>query len=103
MPARRKPKPAAKAKERVEPHFGGRKREGARKTRKPPARKSASADRPLRRAALRVLVIACAWVALMLGGGFLYFVSRLPDPALLTLDDRPPNLTILAADGTVLA
>src|SRR6478752_3650316 len=101
MPARRKLKPAAKAKERVEPHFGGRKREGARNTRKPPARKSA--DRPLRRAVFRALVIACAWVTLMLGGGFLYFVSRLPDPALLTLDDRPPNLTILAADGTVLA
>jgi penicillin-binding protein 1A len=101
MPARRKPKPAAKTKERVEPHFGGRKREGARKPRKPSARKNA--DRPLRRAVLRAVVIACAWVALMLGGGFLYFVSRLPEPVLLTLDDRPPNLTILAADGTVLA
>jgi len=101
MPARRKAKPAAKAKERVEPHFGGCKRQGARKTRKPAARKSA--DRPLRHAVFRALVIACAWVTLMLGGGFLYFVSRLPDPALLTLDDRPPNLTILAADGTVLA
>jgi hypothetical protein len=49
MPSRRKPKPAARAKERVEPHFGGRKREGARKPRKPQALKSA--DRPLRRAA----------------------------------------------------
>jgi hypothetical protein len=39
MPSRRKPKPAARAKER----------EGARKPRKPQARKSA--DRPLRRAA----------------------------------------------------
>jgi len=41
MPTRRKTKPAARAKER--------KREGARKLRKPQARKSA--DRPLRRAA----------------------------------------------------
>ena len=40
MPSRRKPKPAARAKERVEPHFGGR---------KPQARKSVV--RPLRRAA----------------------------------------------------
>jgi penicillin-binding protein 1A len=101
MPARQKPKPAAKAKERVEPHFGGRKREPARKPRKPLARKNA--DRPLRRVALRTLFAACAIVVLVLGGGFLYFVSRLPDPVLLTLDDRPPNLTILAADGTVLA
>ena len=104
MPARRKPKPAAKAKERVEPHFGGRKREPAGKAAKrckPQARKST--DRPRRRAALRVLFVAFAWVMLTLGGGFLYFVSRLPDPVVLTLDDRPPNLTILAADGIVLA
>src|SRR6476659_5915119 len=101
MPARRKAKPAAKAKERVEPQFGGPKRQGARKTRKPAARKSA--DRPLRRAVFRALVIACAWVVLVLGGAFLYFVASLPDPILLTLDDRPPNLTILASDGTVLA
>jgi hypothetical protein len=48
MPSRRKPKPV-KAKERAEPHFGGRKRDGARKPRKPQARKSP--DRPSRRAA----------------------------------------------------
>ncbi len=104
MAARRKPKPAAKAakgKERVEPHFGGAKRAPARKSRKPQAQRST--DRPIRRVALRVLFIACAWVALVLGGAFLYFVARLPDPILLTLDDRPPNLTILASDGTVLA
>ena len=71
------------------------------KSRKPQARKRA--DHPWRRAALRALLMACALVAVVLGGGFLYFVSRLPDPVLLTLDDRPPNLTILAADGTVLA
>jgi hypothetical protein len=39
---------AIAAKERVEPHFGGRKREGGRKSRKPQVFKSA--DRPLRRA-----------------------------------------------------
>ena len=104
MAARRKPKPAAKTakgKERVEPHFGGRKPAPARKPRKASAQKTT--DRPFRRAALRVLFVACAWVVLVLGGAFLYFVARLPDPILLTLDDRPPNLTILASDGTVLA
>jgi penicillin-binding protein 1A len=104
MAARRKPKPAAKAakgKERVEPHFGGAKRAPTRKPRKASAQKGT--DRPFRRAALRVLFVACAWVVLVLGGAFLYFVARLPDPILLTLDDRPPNLTILASDGTVLA
>jgi len=100
MQARRKSKPAAKAKERVEPHFG-KSRAPACKSRKPQARKSA--DRPIRRAALGILLTACTFVVVMLGGGFLYFVLRLPDPILLTLDDRPPNLTILASDGTVLA
>jgi penicillin-binding protein 1A len=100
MQARRKSKPAAKAKERVEPHFG-KSRAPACKSREPQARKSA--DRPIRRAALGILLTACTFVVVMLGGGFLYFVLRLPDPILLTLDDRPPNLTILASDGTVLA
>ncbi|HYB05140.1 MAG TPA: PBP1A family penicillin-binding protein [Methyloceanibacter sp.] len=100
MQARRKSKPSAKAKERVEPHFG-KSRASACKSRKPQAWKSA--DRPIRRAALGILLTACTFVVVMLGGGFLYFVLRLPDPILLTLDDRPPNLTILASDGTVLA
>jgi penicillin-binding protein 1A len=100
MQAQRKSKPAAKAKERVEPHFG-KSRAPARKSRKPRARKSA--DRLIGRVALRIVLTACIFVVVMLGGGFLYFVSRLPDPILLTLDDRPPNLTILASDGTVLA
>jgi penicillin-binding protein 1A len=100
MQAQRKSKPAAKAKERVEPHFG-KSRTPARKSRKPRARKSA--DRLIRRVALRIVLTACIFVVVMLGGSFLYFVSRLPDPILLTLDDRPPNLTILASDGTVLA
>jgi hypothetical protein len=34
MPSPRKPKPSVKAKERAEPHFGGRKRAGPRKPRK---------------------------------------------------------------------
>jgi penicillin-binding protein 1A len=100
MQAQRKSKPAAKVKERVEPHFG-KSRAPARKSRKPRARKSA--DRLIGLVALRIVLTACIFVVVMLGGGFLYFVSRLPDPILLTLDDRPPNLTILASDGTVLA
>jgi hypothetical protein len=48
MASRRKPRPSAKAKERAEPHFGGRKREQARKPPQPQRRKSA--DRPLLRA-----------------------------------------------------
>ncbi|MFZ0398072.1 MAG: PBP1A family penicillin-binding protein [Methyloceanibacter sp.] len=102
MAARRKPKPAAKAakgKERVEPHFGG-KRAPARKPRKTSQRPTGST---IRRALLRGLYTTIALIALIIVGSFLYFVARLPDPILLTLDDRPPNLTILASDGTVLA
>jgi len=101
MAARRKPKPAAKAskgKERVEPHFGRAKRAPARKP-----RKTSQTGSTIRRALLRGLYTTIALIALIIVGSFLYFVARLPDPILLTLDDRPPNLTILASDGTVLA
>ena len=101
MATRRKPKPAAKAakrKEHVEPHFGGAKRAPARKP-----RKTSQTGSTIRRALLRGLYTTIALIALIIVGSFLYFVARLPDPILLTLDDRPPNLTILASDGTVLA
>ena len=104
MQARRKAKALATSGERVEPHFGGRgPARKPRKTRskKPPRRRSTG--RPLLRGALRVLLLASFWGFLALAATILFFVSRLPDPVLLTLDDRPPNLTILAADGTVLA
>ncbi|MEM8575620.1 MAG: PBP1A family penicillin-binding protein [Pseudomonadota bacterium] len=39
----------------------------------------------------------------LLAGAVLVFISRVPDPLLATLDDRPPNVTVLAADGSVLA
>ena len=101
MATRRKPKPAAKAakrKEHVEPHFGGAKRAPARKP-----RKTSQTGSTIRRALLRGVYTPIALIALIIVGSFLYFVARLPDPILLTLDDRPPNLTILASDGTVLA
>jgi penicillin-binding protein 1A len=101
MPARRKAKaPGVKPRPRVEPEVG--RRAGPRKPRKPPQKRK-SAERPLLRGALRILLVAGFWAVLLIGGALLVFFSRMPDPALLTLDDRPPNLTILAADGTVLA
>ncbi|MGD0531032.1 MAG: PBP1A family penicillin-binding protein [Methyloceanibacter sp.] len=100
MQARRSARAPAKAPERVEPHFGGR-RAAPRKPRKVQRRKGT--ERPLLRSALRVLLVASFWGIILLGAGNLFLVSRLPDPVLLTLDDRPPNLTILAGDGTVLA
>lgn len=47
--------------------------------------------------------VAAIWVAVILGSLTTYLVSTLPDPMMSGLDKRPPNVTVLAADGTVLA
>jgi penicillin-binding protein 1A len=52
---------------------------------------------------LRFGMLACIWGTIVLGGAVVYFISQVPDPLIATLDDRPPNVTILAADGSVLA
>ena len=86
---------------RVEPHFGA---VSARLAETPQDRRAAAqAEAPFAAPCSAAFSLPSALVALIIGGGFLYFVARLPDPILLTLDDRPPNLTILASDGTVLA
>ncbi|MGZ5916961.1 MAG: transglycosylase domain-containing protein [Methyloceanibacter sp.] len=84
-----------KPRQRPQPHFGEKRAQVRRK----PAARGKRATRPI----LRFLLLAGVWLALLLGALLAYFTARLPDPVLLTLDDRPPNLTILAADGTVLA
>ena len=92
-----------KARTRIEPSFGGRRTPPApRKRRKAPSRRRA-VRHPILQAALRITLVAALVCVLALGATIMIFVSRLPDPVLLTLDDRPPNLTILASDGTVLA
>lgn len=48
-------------------------------------------------------LLAWLWGTIILAGAVMFFISRVPDPVLATLDDRPPNVTVLAADGTVLA
>jgi penicillin-binding protein 1A len=92
-----------KPRERVEPHFGRRKgasntRNGGRK-RKPPAKPK----RSWLGRGLRFFAFCAIWGAILLGAAMVYYTARLPDPILATLDQRPPNLTILAADGTVMA
>jgi penicillin-binding protein 1A len=52
---------------------------------------------------LRFGLLACIWGTIVFGAAVVYFISQVPDPILATLDDRPPNVTILAADGAVLA
>ncbi len=99
MTARRNAKPTAKG--RAGPVFGSGRRLPSRKPRKPSRRKAT--DRPALRMAGRIGLLASFWFVLALTTVVVYFIARLPDPVLLTLDERPPNLTILAADGTVLA
>src|SRR5262245_28268133 len=95
-----------KARGRTEPASSGR------RVSPPPRRHQSPRAKPKRRRAparpfvrriVQAALIALLVVVLGLGATIMIFISRLPDPALLTLDDRPPNLTILAADRTVLA
>ena len=58
---------------------------------------------PLLYKALRFTLLAAIWGTIVLGLAIVYFISSVPDPIIAALDDRPPNVTILAEDGTVLA
>ena len=50
-----------------------------------------------------VLVLVMLW-GLILGGGVIgYFALTLPDTSRLAVAERRPNLTVLAADGSVIA
>ena len=90
------------------PSFGAR--QGALPRRKPvrimrrtPRRRRIDRGRRFLRAALRYTAFAALGCAALIGLAVIYFIARAPDPVLATLDDRPPNVTVLAADGTVLA
>lgn len=87
--------------DRVEPHFGKTKRKARGKTRREEARAPAGHSRIVR--LFRFGIVASIWLSIIGFGAMVVMTARLPDPILATLQDRPPNLTILAADGTVLA
>jgi penicillin-binding protein 1A len=61
------------------------------------------ARHPLLHRGLRLSLLAAIWGMIVLGAAVIYFIARVPDPVIAALDDRPPNVTILAQDGTVLA
>jgi penicillin-binding protein 1A len=89
---------------RSEPAFGARR--GAarpRKRRKPSRLKRWIARHPWLFRGIRFSLLAAIWGAILLSAAVIYFIARVPDPMLATLDDRPPNVTVLAEDGTVLA
>ncbi len=48
-------------------------------------------------------IICTLWGGLAAGALTLFIMASVPDPLVASLDTRPPNLTILAADGTVMA
>jgi penicillin-binding protein 1A len=107
--AKRRPNPQGKGRRRVAPKTPARRR--APSKRRPQRRRASAWVRLKRRAqrhpylfkALRFGMLASIWGTIVLGGAVVYFISQVPDPLLATLDDRPPNVTIVAADGAVLA
>jgi len=108
--ARRSVKPGGKGQGRIEPTFGvrraGPKRRPprARITRRPRRRlRRVVAQHPLLYKAIRFTLLAAIWGTIVVGLAIVYFISSVPDPIIAALDDRPPNVTILAEDGTVLA
>ena len=107
--ARRSAKPGAKVGRRSEPKIGPRRanahapRRRPRKRRKPSRLKLALANHPLLYKGIRLCLLSLIWGTIVLGAAIVYFISQVPDPIIAALDDRPPNVTVLAADGTVLA
>ena len=102
--ARRNARPGAKSPRRGEPAFGARR--GPRPQRR--RRRSSSLKRwtlrhPWLYGSLKLSLIAAIWGTLLLSLAVIYFIARVPDPTIAALDDRPPNVTVLAEDGTVLA
>jgi penicillin-binding protein 1A len=106
--ARRSAKPGAKISRRREPKLGpgrgaSRPRVTRRKRRKPSRLERALTNHPLLYKGIRFTLLGLIWGTIVLGAATVYFISQVPDPIIAALDDRPPNVTVLAADGTVLA
>jgi penicillin-binding protein 1A len=103
--ARRSVRPGAKVQRRSGSSFGARRD-------LPPMRRKRRRSNRLRRWTLRhpwlyrgirFSLLASIWGAIVLGLAVIYFIASVPDPVIAALDDRPPNVTVLAEDGTVLA
>jgi penicillin-binding protein 1A len=104
--ARRSAKPGAKAHRRSEHKFGARRgaapmrRKGRRR---PNGLRRWVARHPWLYRGFRLSLLAAIWGGIVLGAVVVYFIASVPDPVIAALDDRPPNVTILGQDGTVLA
>src|SRR4051812_33419864 len=102
--ARRSVRPGAKVHRRGEPKLGSRggapRRRPQRKRRKASRLNRALARHPLFYKGIRLSLLSLIWGTILLGLTVIYFLARVPDPIVATLDDRPPNVTVLASDGT---
>ena len=103
--ARRSAKPGARVHRRSEPNSGAPRGSTRRpsKRRRPHRLKRWVARHPWLSRGIRFSLLAAIWGGIVLGAAIVYFIASVPDPVIAALDDRPPNVTILAQDGTVLA
>jgi penicillin-binding protein 1A len=103
--ARRSARPGAKVHRRREPPFGAR-QGGPPIRRKRPRRSGLKAwtrRHPWLYRGIKSSLLVTIWGGIVLGLAVIYFIAQVPDPVIAALDDRPPNVTVLAEDGTVLA
>ena len=103
--ARRSAKPGPKIHRRSEPKFGARRGVAPvrRKRGRPNRLKRWVIRHPWLYRGIRFSLLTAIWGGIVLGAAIIYFIASVPDPVIAALDDRPPNVTILAQDGTVLA
>ena len=105
--ARQSVRPGAKVERRGEPPFGARR--GSRGNRpKARRRRSSRLKRWARRhpwlsLGIRYSALAATFGVAVIALAAIRFVALMPDPKSAALDDRPPNVSVLAQDGTVLA
>ncbi|WP_324617722.1 transglycosylase domain-containing protein [Microvirga pudoricolor] len=81
---------------------------GERNAGKPPARRKVKKAR--RRGGRSLLsrlfyagIVMCLWGVIAVGGVVAYYAAQLPPIDQLTVPKRPPNIAIMASDGTLLA
>src|SRR5260370_11551349 len=90
------PEPRLRVDPEDRPGSGERRRSRPARPRRPPRRGL------LRRAAALGLLLFL-WGLIIGGGSLAYFALTLPDTSQLTVAERRPSVTILAADGSLLA
>jgi len=85
------------------PPGGGRPRRGSGGSRKPASPPRRSGRRRIGWLLFRWAMVAAVWGAVILAGIFAYFSLTLPDTRDLMTATRKPSVTLLAADGSLIA